>query len=134
MKDDFNFFTDQAGGGRCPGCLQFHAPGPWRGCHPDDVSTLLDSLDHGVRVYVETLRMYCVETIQSCDASHSNASYKEPTVEFRGSFSEGFRALAIANYRRWPVNELRRVWSIQDGEPVGPHWAMTFLERRAEDR
>src|SRR5580704_4865893 len=67
-----------------------------------------------------------VEAFESCEGGEGHAFY-EPTVRFHGSHAEGFRALAIALQHGLKVCELRRYYSIEDGEPVGPHWEMTFL-------
>lgn len=84
-----------------------------------------ESLDPGIRRMVEVLREYGIETYESCQGGAGH-SYPEPTVAFHGQHDEGFRALAAALQHRLPVSELRRVWSIEDGEPVGPSWQLTF--------
>lgn len=101
-----------------------NAPDQWEG------------LDPGIRQIVIILAENGVETCQSCAASgpfgvgskapDEKHAYSEPTVEFRGQWSAGWHALRVAFDHGLPVYELRRVWSVQDGEPVGPHWAMTF--------
>ena len=48
-----------------------------------------------------------------------------------GSMQDGFRALAVAMTYGLPVRALRRIWTITEGEPVGPWWEMTF---KATDR
>ena len=94
-------------------------------------------IDPGIRQIVRILAENGVETCQSCAATgpfgegsgkrNGDAhSYPDPIVEFRGSPADGFHALHVAMAHGLPVAELRRVWSVQDGEPVGPHWAMTF--------
>lgn len=93
-------------------------------------------VDAGISNYVRTFLENSFETCQSCQGAHYDAlsktwsgkghCYPEPTIEFYGGPSEGFRALALCRERNLPVSELRRVWSIQRGEPVGPHWAITF--------
>jgi hypothetical protein len=94
-------------------------------------------IDPGIVQIVRILAENGVETCQSCAASgpfgersgkrNGDAhSYPEPTVEFLGNRAAGFHALEVAMNHGLPVSELRRVWSIQDGEPVGPHWAMIF--------
>jgi len=96
-----------------------------------------DGIDPGIKQIVRSLAENGVETCQSCAASGPFGmgsgkkpgdahSYCEPTVEFRGSFAAGFRALAIAIDHALPVAELRRCWSVNAGEPVGPIWSMTF--------
>jgi len=69
-----------------------------------------------------------VETVQSCEGGPGHA-YAEPTIEFRGPPSEGHRALSLALLFGQPVSELRRVWSVENGEPVGPHWALTYRRK-----
>jgi hypothetical protein len=86
----------------------------------------LDRLDAGILPVVQILRENGVETFESCQGGEGHAFY-EPTVRFHGSHAEGFRALSIALQHGLRVCELRRYYSIEDGEPVGPHWEMTFL-------
>jgi hypothetical protein len=94
-------------------------------------------IDPGISQIVRILAENGVGTFQSCAASGPFGrgagkrtgdlhSYPQPTVEFSGSFAAGFHALNVAITHGLPVAELRRVWSMQDREPVGPHWAMTF--------
>lgn len=87
-------------------------------------------LDKGIKKYVEILRENGIETYESCEGGSGHA-YLEPTICFYGEIAEGFRALAIAIENSLPVNEIRRFWSIQDLQPVGPDWAITFC-RKAE--
>lgn len=82
-------------------------------------------LDSGIAEAVEVLRGAGIETFESCQGGEGHA-YPEPTVRFHGEISEGFRALAIAVQAQLPVAELRRVWVMQDGEPVGPDWELVF--------
>jgi hypothetical protein len=82
-------------------------------------------LDPGIRRYVEVLNEAGVETFESCQGGEGHA-YPCPTVRFHGDRSEGFRAIAVALQRGFPVIDLRRTWPILDGEPTGPHWEMTF--------
>jgi hypothetical protein len=94
-------------------------------------------IDPGIVQVVRILAENGVETCQSCAASgpfgkdsgktEGDAhSYPEPTVEFRGGAAAGWHALNVAITHGLPVHELRRVWSIEEGVPVGPHWVMTF--------
>jgi len=82
-------------------------------------------LDPGITQIVDVLRGAGVETFESCEGGKGHA-YPEPTVRFHGARAEGFRALAAAEAERLPVAELRRVWPINDGEPTGPYWELTF--------
>lgn len=82
-------------------------------------------LDPGILDAVRSLRAAGVETFESCQGGSGHA-YPVPTVRFHGGKTEGFKALAAALQSGLPVAELRRVWSIQDMEPVGPMWEITF--------
>ena len=86
----------------------------------------LEGLDEGILPVVRVLMQNGVETFESCEGGEGHA-FHEPTVRFHGNHAEGFRALAIALQHGLRVCELRRYYSIEDGEPVGPHWEMTFL-------
>jgi len=82
-------------------------------------------LDPGIELMVETLREYGVETFESCEGGPGH-SYPEPTVRFYGQREEGFRAFAAARQRGLKVYAIKRIWSVEDGEPTGPYWEMTF--------
>lgn len=86
--------------------------------------------DIGVRSFVEALRAEGIETFESCEGGEGHA-FHEPTIRFHGERGEGHRALGIALGLNLPVAELRRSWPVQDGEPTGPWWEMTF-SRKAE--
>ena len=81
--------------------------------------------DAGIAHAVAVLRRENVETYESCEGGEGH-SFPEPTVCFHGTRAEGFRALAVAMRARLPVWELRRVWRVENGEPVGPHWHLVF--------
>lgn len=83
-------------------------------------------IDKGIRRHVQILQQHGVETFESCQGGKGHAFF-EPTVRFSGSQAEGMRAFSIAHQHGLKVAELRRYWSIQDGEPVGPQWEMTFV-------
>ncbi len=84
-------------------------------------------LDKGIERFVLILRENGIETYESCEGGKGHA-YLEPSIRFEGDRSEGFKALAIAMQHAFPVNCLRRLWYMQDEEPVGPVWEMTFYE------
>ena len=88
----------------------------------------IHGLDKGIRRYVEILVSNGIETYESCEGGRGHA-YPEPTIRFYGEIAEGFRALAIAIENGLPVDEIRRFWSVQDLQPVGPDWAITFSEK-----
>lgn len=83
-------------------------------------------LDPGIVAAVETLINAGIETFESCEGGKGH-SYPEPTVRFYGERPEGMKALSAALYDgRLEVKALRRVWPVQDGEPVGPWWELVF--------
>ena len=82
-------------------------------------------LDSGISDAVERLNAVGIETFESCEGGRGHA-YPEPTIRFHGEQPEGLRALAAALEKGLGVTALRRVWTIQDGEPTGPWWEMTF--------
>lgn len=85
-------------------------------------------LDTGIKRYVEILSDSGIETYESCEGGDGHA-YPEPTIRFHGDHVEGFKALAIALKNDLPVLSLRRVWDIQELQPVGPTWEMVFFEK-----
>lgn len=82
-------------------------------------------MDEGIKKYVEILVGAGIETYQSCEGGEGH-SFPEPTIQFHGERPEGFRALAVALQNGLPVRAVRRVWSIEDREPVGPDWEIVF--------
>ena len=82
-------------------------------------------LDAGIRREVRVLWENGIETTESCEGGPGH-SFPEPTVRFCGTYADGFRALAIAKDHGLQVSELRRVWTLENGEPTGPHWELTF--------
>jgi len=84
------------------------------------------TVDPGIKRAVEVLCAAGVETFESCEGGEGHA-YPEPTVRFYGERSEGMYALAAALDGGLRVYNLRRVWRIEDGEPTGPWWELTFV-------
>ena len=82
-------------------------------------------LDKGIAPYVKALIEDKIETFESCQGGEGH-SYPEPSIRFHGDRSEGFRALAVAIRRQLPIKALRRIWTVDDGEPTGPYWEMAF--------
>jgi hypothetical protein len=85
-----------------------------------------NQLDAGIKRHVDVLREAGIETFESCEGGDGHCCH-EPTVRFHGDRSEGFKALAAAMQNGLQVSELRRTWPINDGEPTGPWWEITFL-------
>jgi hypothetical protein len=86
---------------------------------------LYDEIDKGILDTVKLLRENGVETYESCEGGAGH-SYFEPTIRFHGERAEGFRALSVAMTHGLSVMELKRVWVMNDGEPTGAWWEMTF--------
>lgn len=85
-------------------------------------------IDPGIRLAVIRLRQHNIETCQSCEGGPGH-SYPEPTVAFYGTPEAGWRAVSVCLAYGLPVLSLKRVWDVLDGEPVGPHWELTFRRR-----
>lgn len=85
-------------------------------------------LDFGVRKTVELLREAGIETFESCEGSAGHC-FHEPTIRFHGHLEAGWRALGLCLTWGLPVANLRRYWSVEDGEPHGPHWEIVFSQR-----
>jgi len=92
----------------------------------------LATLDPGIAFYVDVLDAHGVETFESCQGGEGHAAL-EPMVRFFGQLGAGWHALSVALNHGLPVAELRRYWSVQDGEPVGPQWELTFGRVASED-
>jgi len=82
-------------------------------------------IDRGIAHAVKQLSDAGIETYESCEGGAGHA-FTEPTIRFCGGKGEGYRAAGIALQLGLPVVELRRFWSVIDGEITVPHWEMTF--------
>jgi len=85
-------------------------------------------LDAGIAPAVKILRDAGIETYESCEGGPGH-SFPEPTIRFYGGRAEGYRAAGIALRLGLPVFEIRRFWSVIDGELTGPNWEMTFFPK-----
>ncbi len=86
-------------------------------------------LDRFISYAVKVLRDAGIETFESCDGGRGHC-FPEPAIRFSGNYGKGFAALSVAMDYGLPVSGLRRYWSIEDGQPVGPDWEMTFVRSR----
>jgi hypothetical protein len=82
-------------------------------------------LDAGIERAVHVLVSAGIATYESCEGGRGHA-FPEPTVRFRGDHAEALRAVAAAIDHGLPVNALRRVWGVTNGELDGPWWEVTF--------
>ena len=85
-------------------------------------------LDPGIAAAVAALRQCGIETFESCEGGDGH-SYPEPSVRFHGPRMEGLKALAGVIESGLAVDELRRVWRVEDGDITGPWWELTFATR-----
>ena len=90
----------------------------------------VDGLDVGIRRAVVVLHDAGLNTFESCEGGEGHA-YTEPTVRFYGAVCEGWTGLgALASYGL-PIKRLSRTWVMEDGEPAGPFWEVTFRSKLA---
>lgn len=94
--------------------------------YPSTRDRWLADLDPDIREFVDILDANGVETYESCQGGPGH-SYPEPGVRFHGSNVAGFHAYAVAIEHGLPVWDLRRFWSVEHGELVGPSWQLTFI-------
>jgi|ERR1043166_816927 hypothetical protein len=92
------------------------------------MKTFEPPLDKGIEREVLVLPEAGIEIFESGEGSNGHA-YSVPTVRFYGDRSEEFRALAVALQNTVAVSAIRRTWPINDGEPTGPWWEITFSTR-----
>lgn len=85
-------------------------------------------LDAGIRRAVRVLWEGGIDTTESCQGGRGH-SFPQPTVCFSGSYDDGFKALALAIEHGLPVHQLRRCYTMDGGELIGPEWEMTFWPR-----
>lgn len=104
------------------------------GVHPndwqpsDDEEAMLRAVDDGIRPALRVMVAGRFETYESCQGGPGHA-YTEPTIRFHGDRGEGFRALAWLRAYGIEPTTIRRMWTIQEGEPHGPEWEITFWSR-----
>lgn len=84
-----------------------------------------EDMDPGIRETVRILYENGIETTESCQGTRGHV-YPEPTVCFGGTYEAGFRALALSFAYGLNPKDLRRVWTVDGGEPTGPEWELTF--------
>jgi len=85
-------------------------------------------LDRWIGFAVKVLRDAGIETVESCEGGGGHC-YPEPTVRFVGTIAAGYRAVAAALDYGLPAHELRRVWTLRDGEMEGPVWDLVFYPK-----
>jgi len=95
---------------------------------PRKKQTVEDSFDHGIKNAVLALRAVGIATFESCDGGKGH-TFREATIRFHGDSHEAFKAVYTALAGGFRVYNLRRVWRIENGEPVGPWWELTFYPK-----
>lgn len=112
--------------------MKAHLPTDWSLLEEAERQAVVAKLDAGIRSVVHFLLEFGIETFESCEGGPGHA-YKEPTIRFHGNTGEGWRAFGLVKQRDLPVRALHRVWSIDDGEPVGPYWELVFWRKIEEE-
>ena len=84
-------------------------------------------IDAGIQNAVDTLRAAGIETFESCEGGNGHA-FTEPTVRFHGDRTEGYKAVSVALRSGLEVSDLRRIWTIIEGELTGPFWELVFYK------
>ena len=84
-----------------------------------------EKLDKGIRDFVLFLRENNFETFESCQGGIGHG-FPEPTVRFFGNKHEGLRMAMICIKNDLPIDEVRRSFSIDEGELQTPFWEVTF--------
>ena len=83
-------------------------------------------LDPLIKPFVKILIDNGIETFESCQGGEDHC-FPVPTIRFLGHREEGPRAVAVCLANYLPISNIRRTWSIEGGEMVGPYWELTFL-------
>jgi hypothetical protein len=111
--------------------LRDYAPGDWT---PQQLMVFASEIcphypvDLGIVRAVKVLLDSDVEAFESCEGGEGHA-FPQPTIRFGGTVEAGWRALAICLNFGFPVSALRRYWTIDGREPVGPSWEIVFRDR-----
>lgn len=84
-----------------------------------------DFVDAGIRREVLILANNGIDTFESCEGGPGH-TFPDPTVRFCGGKDEGLRAVRIALENGLRPAVLRQYYSIENGEPIGPQWELTF--------
>src|SRR5579862_4440264 len=90
--------------------------------------TFEDSLDAGIKRAVLALRAAGIATFESCEGGKGH-TFPEATIRFNGDRPEAFKAVYAALSSGFKVYSLRKVWRIEDAEPIGPWWEITFFPK-----
>jgi hypothetical protein len=85
-------------------------------------------IDHGIVTAVRVLWTAGVEAFESCEGGPGHAA-PEPFVRFHGGRDQGWKAVAAVQEIGLPLLQLRRVWTIDDGEPTGPYWDLVLRHK-----
>lgn len=90
-------------------------------------------IDLGIVKAVKILRDNHIATTESCEGGEGHAA-SVPTIWFRGSPGEAWRAVGILLDWGLPLRTLGAAWSFEWGcEPYGPEWYVEFREKLPSD-
>src|ERR1700734_2871104 len=85
----------------------------------------IKKIDQNIVNEVNILWNNGINITESCQGGQGHP-YPEPTIRFSGGINEGLKAVSIAIEFGLKIINLKRVWSIIDGEIVGPEWEIVF--------
>jgi len=85
-------------------------------------------LDPGIERAVLFLRNKGIETFESCEGGKGHA-YTEPTVRFHGQYDDLLKAAGLLIYYGFPLDSVRRYYSVLWNELVGPYNEVTFYKK-----
>ncbi len=86
-------------------------------------------LDMGVVLAVKLLRDHNIATTECCEGGEGHSAHR-PTVWFKGSPGEAWRAVGILLDRKLPLRAMGSRWVFDWGNlPSGPEWYVEFWEK-----
>jgi len=86
-------------------------------------------IDLGVVRAVKVLRDHDIATTESCEGGEGHCR-RWPTVWFRGSPGEAWKALGVLLDYELPVRSLSATWTFDYGNfPQGPEWVVEFKRK-----
>lgn len=80
-----------------------------------------DCIDEGIKLALHALADYGVDTFSSCQGGAKHG-YREPCILFRGSESEGLRAVWMLEGQGFRVWEVSRHWPGTPEAGWDPYW------------
>lgn len=86
-------------------------------------------IDLGIVRAVKILREHDIATTESCEGGDGHTR-QWPTIWFRGSPGEAWKAVGVLLDRQIPLRSLSACWTIDHGcLPQGPEWIIELREK-----